>query len=78
MRRYDIMFATIDSLRSEESLRPGDPHSRAMVEIKEKEGSPLPESVCGETRLSVESSSGVCSEASEASGEADMRRATLL
>ena len=37
MRRYDIMFATIDSLRSEESLRPGDPHSRAMVEIKEKE-----------------------------------------
>ena len=31
------MFATIDSLRSEESLRPGDPHSRAMVEIKEKE-----------------------------------------
>ena len=48
------------------------------LEIKEKEGSPLPESVCGETRLSVESSSGVCSEASEASGEADMRRATLL
>ena len=37
MRRYDIMFATIDSLRSEESLRPGDPHSRAMVEFKEKE-----------------------------------------
>ena len=37
MRRYDIMFATIDSLRSEESLRLGDPHSRAMVEIKEKE-----------------------------------------
>ena len=31
------MFATIDSLRSEESLRPGDPHSRAMLEIKEKE-----------------------------------------
>ena len=41
-----------------------------------KEGSPVPETC--EARLSVESSSGVCSEASEASGEADVRRATLL
>ena len=47
------------------------------LEVKAKEGSPVPETC--EARLSVESSSGVCSEASEAgSGETDVRRATLL
>ena len=46
------------------------------LEVKAKEGSPVPETC--EARLSVESSSGVCSETSEASGEVDVRRATLL
>ena len=50
------------------------------LEMKEKEGSPAPESVCSEklSRQSVESSSGVCSETSEVSVEMDMRRATII
>ena len=50
------------------------------LEMKEKEGSPAPESVCSEklSRQSVESSSGVCSETSEVSIEMDVRRATII
>ena len=50
------------------------------LEMKEKEGSPAPESVCSEklSRQSVESSSGVCSKTSEVSVEMDVRRATVI
>jgi len=48
------------------------------MEVKEKEMSPGPTSVCSDARKSVESSSGVCSEGSEGSEEDDTSKGTVI